>query len=257
LQERTRILLAGGRRVRARSYPISLDVKSLEALSRTHEVEARAAEIRADLGNPRFVFLGVDRLDYTKGIRQRLRAFGELIVDGQTSVEESVFVQVASPSRERVQQYREVRDDIERWVGRINGDLGSIGHPAIHYLHAAFPREEMAALYRSADVMVVTPFADGMNLVAKEYVTCRFRNTGALVLSEFAGASDQLKQAFLVNPHDIDGVKQAMLTSIRSEPRDLARRMRSMRKQVREHDIASWAASFLTDLGASEITPTT
>ncbi len=113
----------------------------------------------------------------------------------------------------------------------------------------------MAALYRAADVMVVTPFADGMNLVAKEYVTCRFRNNGALVLSEFAGASDELKQAYLVNPYDIDGVKKAMLTAIRAEPRDLSRRMRSMRKQVRENDIASWATSFLTDLGAPEFTP--
>jgi trehalose 6-phosphate synthase len=252
---RDRIVLKDGRHVRARSYPISLDVKRLESMSRTPEVEARAAEIRSDLGNPRFVFLGVDRLDYTKGIRQRLRAFGELIVDGETSVEESVFVQVASPSRERVQQYREVRDDIERWVGRINGDLGSIGHPAIHYLHSSFPREEMAALFRAADVMVVTPFADGMNLVAKEYVTCRFHNDGALVLSEFAGASDELKQAFLVNPYDIDGVKQAMLSAIRSDRRELGRRMRSMRKQVHENDITAWATSFLTDLGAKEITP--
>ncbi|MEJ7630521.1 MAG: trehalose-6-phosphate synthase [Nocardioidaceae bacterium] len=252
---RDRIVLGDGRQVRARSYPISLDVKSLEALARTPAVERRAAEIRSELGDPRFVFLGVDRLDYTKGIRQRLRAFGELIVDGHTSVEESVFVQVASPSRERVQQYREVRDDIERWVGRINGDLGSIGHPAVHYLHASFPREEMAALYRAADVMAVTPFADGMNLVAKEYVTCRVRSNGALVLSEFAGASDDLKQAFLVNPHDIDGLKRAMLSAIRAEPRDLTRRMRAMRRQVHEHDISSWATEFLTDLGAPEFTP--
>ena len=167
-----------------------------------------------------------------------------------------MFVQVASPSRERVQQYREVRDDIERWVGRINGDLGTIGHPPVHYLHASFPREEMAALYRAADVMVVTPFADGMNLVAKEYVTCRVHNDGALVLSEFAGASDELKQAFLVNPHDIDGVKlgDAHGDSL-ATPRDLSRRMRSMRRQVHENDIASWARSFLTDLGAKELTP--
>jgi trehalose 6-phosphate synthase len=252
---RDRITLDDGRRVLARSYPISLDVKRLEALSRTPEVEARAAEIREHLGDPRHVFLGVDRLDYTKGIRQRLRAFGELLVDGLTSVEDSVFVQVASPSRERVRQYQEVRDDIERWVGRINGDLASIGHPAVHYLHASYPREEMAALYRAADVMVVTPFADGMNLVAKEYVTCRFHNDGALVLSEFAGASDELKQAFRVNPHDIDGLKQAMYTAMNAQPRDLARRMRAMRKHVREHDIAHWASMFLTDLGAAELTP--
>ena len=140
-------------------------------------------------------------------------------------------------------------------MGRINGDLGTIGHQPIHYLHSSYPREEMAALFRAADVMVVTPFADGMNLVAKEYVTCRLQNTGALVLSEFAGASDELKQAFLVNPHDIDGLKRAMLAAIRAQPQDLARRMRSMRRKVQEHDIASWAKAFLTDLGAPEIMP--
>jgi trehalose 6-phosphate synthase len=247
---RDRIVLDDGRHVRARSYPISLDVKQLEAIARTPEVEARAAEIRSDLGNPRFLFLGVDRLDYTKGIRQRLRAFGELIVDGDTSVEESVFVQVASPSRERVQQYREVRDDIERWVGRINGDLGTIGHPPVHYLHSSFPREEMAALYRAADVMVVTPFADGMNLVAKEYVTCRIRNTGALVLSEFAGASDELKQAFLVNPHDIDGVKKQLVRALRMDPAEGAKRMRAMRRHVAKHDLDHWANSFFESLEA-------
>ena len=196
------------------------------------------------------MLLGVDRLDYTKGIRQRLRAFGELIVQGHVDVEDAVFVQVASPSRERVEQYKEVRDDIERWVGRINGDLGRIGRPPIHYMHASYPREEMAALYRAADVMVVTPFADGMNLVAKEYVTCRLENAGALVLSEFAGASEELKQAYLVNPHDINGVRDAMLAAMTADPKESTRRMKAMRKQVREHDIDAWATGFLDDLGA-------
>jgi trehalose 6-phosphate synthase len=109
----------------------------------------------------------------------------------------------------------------------------------------------MAALFRAADIMVVTPFADGMNLVAKEYVTCRFEESGALVLSEFAGAADELKQAFLVNPHDINGLKNALYAAMRAEPRDLAKRMRAMRKHVREHDISDWAQRFLRDLGAS------
>ena len=100
-----------------------------------------------------------------------------------------MFVQVATPSRERVEQYRVLRDDIDRLVGRINGDYGRIGRPAISYLHASYPREEMAALYRAADIMVVTPYRDGMNLVAKEYVACRYDDDGALVLSEFAGAA--------------------------------------------------------------------
>jgi trehalose 6-phosphate synthase len=148
-----------------------------------------------------------------------------------------------------VDQYQEVRDDIERWVGRINGDLGRLGRPPVHYLHTSYPREEMAALYRAADVMVVTPFADGMNLVAKEYVTCRVEDTGSLVLSEFAGAADELKQAYLVNPHDINGVRDAMYAAMTASPRELTRRMRAMRRQVREHDIDAWAAGFLEDLG--------
>jgi trehalose 6-phosphate synthase len=237
-----------GRQVAARAYPISIDFRQLETLAKSSEVAARAEEIRSELGHPRQIVLGVDRLDYTKGIRQRLRAFGELIRDGDVKVEDAVFIQVATPSRERLGQYQEVRDDIERWVGRVNGDLGRIGWLPIHYLHSSYPREEMAALFRAADVMVVTPFADGMNLVAKEYVTARYDNTGALVLSEFAGASDELKSAFLVNPHDINGLKDMMLAALRAPRRDLSRRMRTMRRQVREHDIAWWADRFLTDL---------
>ncbi|MEJ7775278.1 MAG: trehalose-6-phosphate synthase [Nocardioidaceae bacterium] len=250
---RDQIRLEDGRHVAARAYPISIDFHRLEELAMSSSVQARTDEIRSEIGADRKIFLGVDRLDYTKGIRQRLRAFGELIVDGAISVDEAVFIQVASPSRERVQQYVEVRDDIERWVGRINGDLGRIGRHPIHYLHSSYPREEMTALFQAADVMVVTPFADGMNLVAKEYVTCRHRNDGALVLSEFAGAADELKQAFLVNPHDINGLKESMLAAGNADARDLTRRMRAMRRQVRDNDIASWANAFLTDLGGREL----
>ena len=150
-------------------------------------------------------------------------------------------MQVATPSRERVDQYRRLRDDIDRLVGHINGDLGRIGRPAISYLHSSFPREEMAALYRAADIMVVTPFRDGMNLVAKEYVACRFDGDGALVLSEFAGAADELRQAYLINPYDINGMKATMLEAYRAEPKDLTRRMRAMRRTVADNDVAHWA----------------
>jgi trehalose 6-phosphate synthase len=135
-------------------------------------------------------------------------------------------------------------------VGHINGDLGKIGRPAISYLHASHPREEMAALYRAADIMVVTPYRDGMNLVAKEYVACRFDNNGALVLSEFAGAADELRQAWLINPYDINGMKSALLAASRAEGRDRTRRMRAMRKTVIQHDVAAWADSFLEELAA-------
>ena len=245
---RDTIDLPDGRRVRASNFPISIDASGFEELARSESVGRRAAEIRAALGDPETVFLGIDRLDYTKGIHARLRAFGELVSDGTLDVGEAVFVQVATPSRERVEQYRLLRDEIDRLVGRLNGDLGRIGRPAISYLHSSYPREEMAALYRAADVMVVTPYRDGMNLVAKEYVACRYDDDGALVLSEFAGAADELRQAWLVNPYDINGMKAALLAASDAEPRERTRRMRAMRKQVMENDVAHWAASFLTDL---------
>ena len=249
---RDAVYLPDGRIVRARAFPISIDASGFEALSLSEPVVERAAAIREALGDPRRVFLGIDRLDYTKGIYPRLRAFGELIADGHLTVDDAVFVQVAVPSRERVEQYRILRDDIDRLVGRLNGDLGRIGQPAISYLHSSYPREEMAALYRAADIMVVTPYRDGMNLVAKEYVACRHDDTGALVLSEFAGAADELRQAWLVNPHDINGMKAALLEAYHADDRELTRRMKAMRKTIRQHDVAAWAESFMSQLAVPD-----
>ncbi|TNC46210.1 alpha,alpha-trehalose-phosphate synthase (UDP-forming) [Mumia zhuanghuii] len=245
---RDTIYLEDGRSVVAKAFPISIDSSSFEELARQPETAARALEIRESLGNPKFVLLGVDRLDYTKGMPQRLRAFGELAQEGILDPAEAVFVQVAPPSRERVDQYRRLRDEIDRLVGRINGDVGRIGQPPITYLHSSFPRSEMAALYRAADVMVVTPLRDGMNLVAKEYVACRYEDTGALVLSEFAGAAAELKQAYLVNPYDINGMKATMLKAISDPPKEKTKRMRAMRRQVMEHDVDKWAQNFLEEL---------
>ncbi|MBU2076209.1 MAG: trehalose-6-phosphate synthase [Actinobacteria bacterium] len=242
------IYLPDGRTVRAAAFPISIDAAGFEEMARSASVVERVEEIREALGRPRKVFLGVDRLDYTKGIYARLRAFAELMGEGHIDVEDAVFIQVAVPSREQVEQYRILRDENERLVGRINGDHGRIGRPAVHYLHSSYPREEMAAMYRAADVMVVTPYRDGMNLVAKEYVACRYDDDGALVLSEFAGAADELRQAWLVNPYDINGMKSALLEAYRADDKEVSRRMRAMRKQVTQHDVKAWAASFMTGL---------
>lgn len=143
-----------------------------------------------------------------------------------------------------------MRDDIDMLVGRLNGNVGTIGHPPITYLHTSYPREEMAAMYVAADVMMVTPLRDGMNLVAKEFVASRTDNTGALVLSEFAGAARELKQAYLVNPYDIDGMKEGLMTAIQDSPAAKTKRMKAMRKHVFEHDINHWADEVLRDLGA-------
>jgi trehalose 6-phosphate synthase len=240
----------GTRDVQAAAFPISIDSAALSEIARREDVLKRAAEIREALGQPEVVMLGVDRLDYTKGILHRLRAYGELLNEGRLG-EQTVLVQVASPSRERVEAYRELRDDVEQTVSRINGRHGEVGSPPVHYLHQSDPREEMAALYLVADVMLVTPLRDGMNLVAKEYVACRNDESGALVLSEFTGAADELGSAFLVNPHDIEGLKDAIVRAATVSPAEARRRMRSMRRRVREYDVARWAASFLAALDAA------
>jgi trehalose 6-phosphate synthase len=158
-------------------------------------------------------------------------------------------VQLATPSRERVEHYQKMRNDIEQSVGRINGEYARVGHPAVHYLHQALPREELAAFFVAADVMLVTPLRDGMNLVAKEYVACRHDDGGVLVLSEFAGAANELKEAILVNPHDTDGVKNALHVALTFPREEGAKRMRALRRQVLAHDVDRWARSFLDALG--------
>jgi trehalose 6-phosphate synthase len=237
----------GERVVRAQAFPISVDVGELTDLIRLPEVRLRTDEIRADLGDTK-ILLGVDRLDYTKGIAQRLQAFGELLSDGALKPGEAVLVQIATPSRERVEQYQLLREQIEQQVGRLNGEYAELGAPVIHYLHSSYGRDELAALYLAADVMVVTSLRDGMNLVAKEYVACREDLRGALVLSEFAGAADELTRAFRVNPYDIDGLKETLLAALHAGPAEQARRMRSMRRRVIEHDVDWWAREFLTAL---------
>ncbi len=233
---------------RAAPFPISIDVAKIQELSVRPDVIARAKQIRADLGNPKTILLGVDRLDYTKGITHRLKAYGELLTDGAIKVEDAAMIQVASPSRERVESYRLLRDEVDGMVGRINGQFDTILNTAIRYLHHSYPVEEMVALYLASDVMLVTSLRDGMNLVAKEYVAARGDNTGALVLSEFTGAADQLKSALLVNPHDIDGLKAAIMRAVRLSPGESSRRMRTMRRQVLAHDVQRWSEEFLSTL---------
>ncbi|GAA4360689.1 alpha,alpha-trehalose-phosphate synthase (UDP-forming) [Angustibacter luteus] len=241
--------------VRASSFPISIDAASLSDLARTPEVMERARQIRRDLGDPEHVLLGVDRLDYTKGIRHRLKAYEELLSDGVLAPPQAVLVQVATPSRERVSAYIQLREQVEVTVGRANGDFGHLGMPAIHYLHQSYGRAEMAAMFLAADVMLVTPLRDGMNLVAKEYVTCRHDDGGALVLSEFTGAAGELDRAFICNPHDIDGLKYTIRHALDADPAEKRRRMRAMRRRVAEYDVSRWAGDFLAALDAAPDRP--
>jgi trehalose 6-phosphate synthase len=241
----------GFRAVKVGAFPISIDSTSMDQQARTRAIRQRAREIRSELGHPRKILLGVDRLDYTKGIDVRLLAFSELLAEHRAKRDDTVLVQLATPSRERVESYIEMREDIERQVGHINGEYGEVGHPIVHYIHRPIPRDELIAFFVAADVMLVTPLRDGMNLVAKEYVACRSDLGGALVLSEFTGAAAELRQAYLANPHHLEGVKDAIEAALNQTPEEGRRRMRALRRQVLAHDVDRWARSFLEALAAT------
>ncbi|GAA0939346.1 alpha,alpha-trehalose-phosphate synthase (UDP-forming) [Virgisporangium aurantiacum] len=239
-----------GRTVTAGAFPISIDVAEIEAEAADTEVQAQARRLRQELGDRR-VLLGVDRLDYTKGIEQRLAAYGELLAEGSLSNDDVVLVQVATPSRLRVTQYQQLRERVEREVGRINGEFGEVGKAPVHYLFQSRSRAELVAMYLAADVMVVSPLRDGMNLVAKEYVAARIDERGTLVLSEFTGAAAELGEAFLVNPHDVEDAKRGICAALDASPDQQATRMRAMRATVRAHTVDRWAREFLDALSAT------
>lgn len=244
-------LIIDGRRVKVRDFPIGVDAPRLQQMAADPAIRDRAVRLRTSLGDPERLLLGVDRLDYTKGIARRLEAYGELLRDGRLEVPRHSLIQVAEPTRENVPGYSEFREEIERIVGEVNGAYARLGHPAINYIHRSQPMEELVALYLAADVMLVTPVRDGMNLVAKEYVACRTDDRGVLVLSEFTGAANSLTSALMVNPYDIEGLKATIQTAVTMNPEEETRRMRALRQQVITDDVHRWAADWMVALGVS------
>ncbi len=247
-RESANLLSRNGRPIEVRSFPIGIDVERYAEGATRPEITAGAVAVRERLGNPRSVLLGVDRLDYTKGIDVRLRAFGELLAEERFAPGEVNLIQVAEPSRGNVDAYVALRERVQGLVGEINGDFARVGVPPVHYIHQSQDFDELMSLYRSADVMMVTPFRDGMNLVAKEWVATRYDDTGVLVLSEFAGAVHELDRALIVNPYDIDGVKEALVRAVLMDPAEAAERMAAMRASVEQNNAVKWAESFLQAL---------
>ena len=232
-------------------FPISIDVGEVEEMAAGRASRKRTSQIRALLGDPEVILLGVDRLDYTKGIGLRLRAFAQLLEEGRLDPERHVMVQIATPTREAVEHYKDERAEIEGLVGEINGRFSRIGLPVVHYLYQTLPYDELIALYRAGDVMLVTPFRDGMNLVAKEYSAAHIDGDGVLVLSEFAGAADELTDAVLVNPHDDAALQDAIVTAVEMHRHERRRRMAGLRDQIRKSDVQGWADRFLAALLAA------
>ena len=237
------------------TFPISIDVVEVEDIARSPETIVRAREIRTRMGDPETVFLGVDRLDYTKGIDLRLQSF-ETLLDELDAIGTAtpgtrgpvVLVQIAVPGREGIESYVDERHAVEQLVGEVNGGHASIGYPVVHYLRRSLPLRDLVALYVAADVMLVTPRRDGMNLVAKEFVASRLEDTGVLILSEFAGAADELTDAVLVNPHDPGAIAAAMRTAIAMSPAEVTDRMHALRRSIAGNTVDDWARSFLDAL---------
>ena len=236
-----------GRPVRIGAFPMGVDVEHFKTLAASSVVARRLDAIRRDVG-PRQLLVGVDRLDYTKGIPRRLLAFERFLAQHPERRDEVRFIQVAVPSRGEVAEYRAFRRTVNEIVGRINSTMSSIGSVPLHYLHRSLSENELTALYRAAAVMLVTPLRDGMNLVAKEFVASRIDEDGVLILSEFAGAADELGDAMIVNPYDIDAVAEAIETALSTTPDERRTRMHSLRQRVRGCTVHDWVSRFTGEL---------
>jgi alpha,alpha-trehalose-phosphate synthase [UDP-forming] len=257
VESRTRghMLFDGSHVVDVDAFPISVDFGHWDSLGEA--AVADAARHRSELG-VEFVFLGIDRLDYTKGISQRLRAFGELLDDGRLDAEKCAFVQVAVPTRTDVSAYEDEREEVETLIDMINTKHARLdGSLPVRYTDTSLDEAEMAAWFRAANAMVVTSLADGMNLVAKEFVASRGDLDGTLVLSEFAGAAQDLDGAIIVNPYDIEAIKRAFVSVVEMPASERAARLKTMRTAVHHNDVHRWARNFLNRLHSSARVRTT
>jgi trehalose 6-phosphate synthase/phosphatase len=242
-------VLHDGRDTRLGVFPMGVDVDLWSSRAEEPAVYQEAESIREE-ARGRKIIIGIDRLDYTKGLEPRLAALDRLFSKDSSLAEKVRFIQVTVPSREGVEAYAGLRRRIDELVGRINSTYATLGAVPVHRLHRAMSERDVAALYAAADVLLVTPLRDGMNLVAKEFVAVRNDEDGVLVLSEFAGAANELGEALHVNPYDLDALAatiQRALTMPRDERRE---RMKALRHRVRENDVDRWASDFLNALTA-------
>ena len=235
------------RHVRLGVFPMGIDVRAFEDLANEERVTSQVASIKG-LSRGRKLIVGVDRLDHTKGLPRRMLAIERLFEREPTLRRKIRFVQVVVPSRTRVGAYEQLRRRLDEIVGRINGAYGSVNAVPIHYLYRSVDRAELVALYRAADVMLVTPLRDGMNLVAKEFVASRVDEDGVLVLSEFAGAASELAEALHVNPYDLDRIALTIKDALAMPDEERTARMRALRRRVQDYNVHRWADAFMDRL---------
>jgi len=238
-------IVSGTRRIRVGVFPISIDFEDFEQKAVDSKVDRQVSNIRENLPS-RQLILGVDRLDYTKGIPYRFRAFRNALERFPELLGAVSFVQVVVPSRETIPKYHELQTEIEQLVGSINGRFTRSGWVPLHYIFRNLKPEELLGYYRACEIACITPVKDGMNLVAKEYCASTVDENGVLILSEFAGAAAQMQEAaLLVNPYDIEGVAQAIRDAFHMPLKERRTRMRKLREGVRAYDIYRWLEQIL------------
>jgi trehalose 6-phosphate synthase/phosphatase len=229
----------GDHTTRVGAFPLGIDFELFESL---------AMEVGAPPKNPEErVVLGVDRLDYTKGIPERMLAFERLLETHPEHRGKVALLQIAVPSRADVAEYQDLKREIEEHVGRINGRFANSGWSPIRYLYRSVDRKRLCSIYRDSDVALVTPLRDGMNLVAKEFVACQVADPGVLVLSKLAGAAQTMREALRVNPYDIDGTAEAVHRALEMEEAERRSRMVALRRREKRDDIENWVRTFLED----------
>jgi len=243
---------AFGRKVQAQAFPIGIDVDEFEALTQANEGRDMYETMKKEYSRRRLL-LGVERLDYSKGLPQRLKAFRELLKDYPENIKSATLIQIVSPSREALDTYAGLRQELESLCGAINGDYGALDWMPVRYIHRNVARKRLPGLYRVADVALVTPLRDGMNLVAKEFIVAQDpADPGVLVLSRFAGAAEQLKEALLVNPYDVHGTAQSIQLALHMPLAERQRRHQQLLERVRAQDVHWWRRTFLETLAACE-----
>lgn len=243
---------AFGRTVQAGAFPIGIDVEEFNALANGPEAREMYERMKREYYR-RKLLVGVDRLDYSKGLPQRMRAFREFLQKNPDLRSSATLIQIASPSRENVEAYTDILHELESLCGSINGNFGELDWMPVRYIHRTVPRARLPGLYRASRVALVTPLRDGMNLVAKEFLAAQDpEDPGVLVLSRFAGAAEQLKEALLVNPYDTEGTAAAILLALQMPLEERQQRHEALMRTVRQYDVHWWCDTFLAALNEAQ-----
>jgi len=246
---------AFGRIVRAGVFPVGIDVEEIAAQAEAAEMSRQMRRLQDSIRN-RALIIGVDRLDYSKGLPARFAAYSHLLEHYPQTRGSTTLLQIAPPSRSEVPEYREIRRALEGAAGNINGRYAEFDWTPLRYLNKSFPHRVLTGFYRAARIGLVTPFRDGMNLVAKEYLASQVpEDPGMLVLSCFAGAANELAEALLVNPYDREGVAEAIWRALEMKLEERKERWEAMMATLRRNDAQAWRRRFLDGLAAIEVAP--